>query len=133
MDVETLFFTRRVCCFIFIPPASASHDKRAFRLATMSMPTVHTDLLGPNPVVLIDSRIPRIFNVISDEDQRGLVSQLEDFIEEVKADGSVPHLLRLGVLTPQNMDEKHFKKDHLLEKCYWQLAQLYRVSRESYL
>ncbi|KAF9461810.1 hypothetical protein BDZ94DRAFT_1263047 [Collybia nuda] len=97
----------------------------------MSMPTVQTDLLGPTPVVLIDSRIPRIFNIISDEDQRGLVSQLEDFIEEVKADGSIPHLLHLGVLSPQNMDEKHIKKDHLLEKCCWQLAQLYRFSTPS--
>lgn len=52
-----------------------------------------------------------------------IAQRLETFIEEVKADGSTSHLLRLGVLNSRNMNEAHLKKDHL-ERCYWQLAQI---------
>jgi hypothetical protein len=105
-----------------------SHATQIFNSSTtMAFPTVHSDLLGPHPVPIINSKIPGIFATIGVEDQRGLVSQLENFIEEVNADGSTVHMLRLGVLNEDNMDEKDFKKDHVLEKCNWQLAQFYRV------
>jgi hypothetical protein len=96
----------------------------------MSIPTVHASLLGPHPVPIIDPRIHSIFAVITDHHQRSLVSQLELFIKKVKADGSIIHLLRLGVLTPENMNEKYVKKHQVLEMSYWQVVQFYRVSRD---
>lgn len=94
----------------------------------MALPTIQTNLLGPHPVPLIDPSVYGIFNSISDHQQRHLISELRFFIEQVEADGSIMQLLRFGVLTPETMNEKYEKKDHLLTMSYWQLVQLYRVS-----
>lgn len=92
----------------------------------MSIPAVNSPI---GPVSVIDSRVPAIFKRLPGDFQRTFVSHLTSFIEQVEHDGSILHLLRLQVLRPDTMHEKHFKKDHLLEKCYWQLAQLYRASQ----
>jgi hypothetical protein len=64
----------------------------------MSFPTVLIPGLSPNPVLVLHPAIPNFINQLSPTDQRGIAQHIETFIEEVKADGSTSHLLRLGVL-----------------------------------
>ncbi|KAF9461806.1 hypothetical protein BDZ94DRAFT_1263033 [Collybia nuda] len=97
----------------------------------MSLPTIHTMLIGPHPVPIIDPGICEIFSSIPDQQQQFLISEIQSFIEQVELDGSIMHLLRLGVLTPETMNEKYRKKDLLLTMAYWQLTQFYRYSTPS--
>lgn len=94
----------------------------------MSFPTIANALLGPNPEYIISPRISAILDKLPSADQRQIIEQLENFIEQLRADGSTEHLQRLGVLDPKTSDTDDQKKGCVLEKCYWQLAQFYRVS-----
>lgn len=49
-----------------------------------------------------------------------IIELTEQFIEKVIADGSPELMVKIGL-------PSDFKKDHILEKFYWQLAQFYRV------
>ena len=86
------------------------------------IPTVTTPFTGPEPILLIDQRLTdqNVWGRLSHADQAMIMKLTEQFIEKVIADGSLELVVKLGL-------PSDFKKDHILEKFYWQLAQFYRV------
>ena len=86
------------------------------------IPTVTTPFTGPESILLIDQRLTdqNVRGRLSHADQAMIMKLTEQFIEKVIADGSLELVVKLGL-------PSDFKKDRILEKFYWQLAQFYRV------
>ena len=66
--------------------------------------------------------------------QRNAIKALEEFLQEVRRNGSIEHMSELGLINPAQAirdqrppDAPRLKLD-LLDRCNWQLAQLLRVS-----
>ncbi|TFK40837.1 hypothetical protein BDQ12DRAFT_770940 [Crucibulum laeve] len=98
----------------------------------MSFPIFQSQLLGALPVYITYPGILKIFPDLSSSDQRLTIQRLEAFVEQILFDGSTAHLIRLGVVDPINKRELNIvNKEYVLEKCYWQLIHLYRLSTPS--
>ena len=84
------------------------------------LPGVTTPFTGPEPVSLIDKKLLDNWGRLTSENQATIIEHMNEFIDSVLADGSPEFMVELGL-------PSDFKKDHVLEKFYWQLAQFYRV------
>ena len=69
---------------------------------------------------LIDKKLLDNWGRLTPENQATIIEHTNEFIDSVLADGSPEFMVKLGL-------PSDFKKDHVLEKFYWQLAQFYRV------
>lgn len=66
--------------------------------------------------------------------QQNAIRNLEEFLQEVRRNGSIEHMSELGLINPgqaihdqRPLDGPRLKLD-LIDRCNWQLAQLLRVS-----
>jgi hypothetical protein len=66
--------------------------------------------------------------------QQNAITALEEFLQEVRRNGSIEHMSELGLINPGQairdqgtLDGPRLKLD-LIDRCNWQLAQLLRVS-----
>lgn len=78
--------------------------------------------------------LPAGFSAWPPATQRNAIRALEEFLQEVRRNGSIEHLSELGLINPgqaildqRPLDSPQLKLD-LIDRCSWQLAQLLRVS-----
>jgi hypothetical protein len=78
--------------------------------------------------------LPAGFSAWPPATQRNAIRALEEFLQEVRRNGSIEHMSELGLINPgqaidqRPLDSPQLKLD-LIDRCSWQLAQLLRVSR----
>jgi len=81
--------------------------------------------------------LPAGFPAWPEATQRNAVTALEEFLQDVRRNGSIEHMSELGLIDPgqairdqRPLDGPRLKLD-LIDRCNWQLAQFLRVSHIS--
>ena len=98
------------------------------------MPLPKITLPSGESVMLLHPQLSRIFGGWPPQTQRKAIRVIEEFLQEIYADGSISHMLKLGVL-PADLNlnqlpphtELRVRVD-MIDQCNWQLAQFMRVS-----
>jgi hypothetical protein len=100
----------------------------------MPVPTI-TLSNGDPPTLILNPSLVKQFTTLAPPIQRKAIRVLEEFIQEIYANGSLAHLLELQVITEAQLAAKpehranggKFIRLDLLDRCNWQLAQFLRV------
>lgn len=103
----------------------------------MPVPTI--TLSNGDAVPVIDSKLINLFGTYPPPIQRKAIRILEEFTQEIYANGSLAHLLDLKVITEAQLALQPGHRANggklirleFLDKCNWQLAQLLRYSTPS--
>jgi len=98
------------------------------------LPLPQITLPSGESVMLLHPQLPRNVGGWPPQTQRKAIRVIEKFLQEIYADGSISHMLKLGVL-PADLDLNQlpphaelYARVDMIDKCSWQLAQFMRVS-----
>lgn len=111
-----------------------SHASNGVKATLMSQ----IDLPSGECAFIIDKAVIDSFPAVAAPDRRYVIEAMGALIQDIRKDGSVGHLIKLGIVDPQkydiyqSIDTARFKYDLLLE-LHWKVIQCMRVSTASCL
>jgi hypothetical protein len=115
-------------------PEKESNIDNNLKEIPMPVPTI-TLSKGDPPTLILNRGLVKKFSTLAPPIQRKAIRILEEFIQEIYANGSLAHLLELQATTEAQLAANpghranggKFIRLDLLDKCNWQLCQFLRV------
>lgn len=92
----------------------------------MATVTMHSSLMSAPPAALLSPAAREAFEVFTTDEQKQVVDKLLEFIRGLR-DGTDEQRKALGMPWSDNQSENESNVHIVLDQCYWQLSQFFRV------